>query len=72
MAYQTIVAVYDTPAHAQAAVLIVFLFACMAAVLVGRLRIARWPCPRCGRRFFGGFWFDLAFKCPHCRLQKWR
>ena len=42
--------------------------------IVADIRIAFWPCPSCGLRFFTrGIWFGRVFarRCLHCGLPVW-
>jgi hypothetical protein len=43
------------------------------AAVVGRIRLIRWPCPRCGRPFFAS-WYnnEWADRCVNCKLDKWQ
>ena len=45
----------------------------MLAFLVTWLRLAMFPCPRCGNHFFTSWWQGNLFarKCLHCHLPKW-
>jgi hypothetical protein len=43
------------------------------AAVVGRVRLLRWPCPRCGRPYFATSWYnnEWADNCLNCKLGKW-
>jgi hypothetical protein len=50
----------------------------LGAVVLTQSRLNSWPCPRCGRHYFGGWraaynplvWFSLSSrKCVHCGLS---
>ena len=45
----------------------------MGAAMIGRTRLIRWPCPRCGQPFFAALWYnnEWANHCVNCKLAKW-
>jgi hypothetical protein len=48
-------------------------FSWVFAFAVASVRATRFPCPRCGKRFFVGQWHNpLASKCMHCGLPKYQ
>jgi hypothetical protein len=46
----------------------------MGAAIVGRIRLIRWLCPRCGQPYFAKRWYnnEWADNCVHCKLGKWK
>jgi hypothetical protein len=45
----------------------------LVAVAISRIRLLRWPCPRCAKTYLGSFWVnEWADHCAYCKLEKWR
>lgn len=43
------------------------------ALVVVYVRLAFFPCPRCGKAYFSRWWYynPLSGACVHCGLPKW-
>ncbi len=64
---------YPLPELAKVLVGIFMFIACLIVcyrIGIAKRRIARFPCPRCGRRFHPFFYFTgvMHSKCPYCKL----
>jgi hypothetical protein len=45
----------------------------LVALIVAAVLLGEWPCPRCGKAFFGPLWWYqcVSRRCYRCGLPKW-